>query len=181
MKMQVNRKLSIEAKSLENVMSSSELPDTEKPYKSEINLLITNPGDDSPPPNIPEPMQPIYPFQYGFERFEISVPTMPFVALTQPPQIPQLPLQIPVQEPIIIPNVYAVPAAVPILPPANNDLPPIMRTRTLSAEAKRKLFQNSSSDSTLDMGKVEGDANGEVKHNSNGEVSFLENGRNNFL
>lgn len=178
MKMQFHRKLSIEAKSLENVMSSSDLPDTEKPYKSEINLMIVNPGDDSPPPNVPEPMQPIYPFQYGFERFEIPIKTIPFVALTQPPQIPQLPLQIPVtsQESVIISNVYTLPSVVTTSTPPNGDPPPTtVQLRNLSAEAKRKMFQNRSNDSTMDLGKVEVDPKGDEKHQSsgNGEVSFV--------
>ncbi|KAL5286690.1 hypothetical protein ACFFRR_007978 [Megaselia abdita] len=162
MKMQFNRKLSIEAKSLENVMSSSELPDTDKPYKSEINLLITNPGDDSPPPNVPEPMQPIYPFQYGFERFEVPVQSIPYVALAQPPQIPQLP-QLPLQEPIY--TAVATPSVTPTLPlqPANGDQPPIVQMRSMSAEAKRNLFKNRSNDSTTDLGKTE-----DPQHHSSG-------------
>lgn len=173
MNMQFSRKLSIEAKSMENVTSSSELPDIEKPYKSEINLLILNPGDNSPPPNVPEPMQPIYPYQYGFERFDIPVQTVPFVAFTQPPQIPQLPLQIPVtsQEPVIIPNVYTIPA-VPVITPPSGDQPPTVKMRSLSAEAKRQIFKNRTNDSTMDIGKLEGDE--DKKHNSSGtgEVSF---------
>lgn len=159
---------------MENVTSSLQLPDTEKPYKSEINLLIVNPGDDSPPPNVPEPMQPIYPYQYGFERFDIPIQAVPFVAFTQPPQIPQLPLQIPVtsQDPVIIPNVYTIPAAVPVIPQPPNDQPPIVKMRSLSAEAKRQIFKNRTNDSTMDLGKV--DCDEDTKHNSsgNGEVSF---------
>lgn len=166
--MQFNKKLSTEAKSMENVTTPSDLPDTEKPYKSELNLLLLNPGDDSPPlPNVPEPMQPIYPFQYGFERFGMPVETIPFVALTQPPQIPQLPLQIPVThpEPLIISNVYKLPAM--ISPPVVDVTP----TAKMSAEDKRQIFKSL----TVDQEKEESDSNCDGKHHGSGtgEVSLL--------
>lgn len=173
MNMQFSRKPSIEAKSLENVMSSSDPLSAEKPYKSEINLVLMNPGDDSPPiPSMPEPMAPIYPYQYGFERFDVPVQAVPYVPMPPPPQIPQLPLQIPLPE-TILPNVYTIPA-VQIVPSTNGEhtSPPLVEMRQLSAEAKRNIFKNRSTDSATanSTEKVDEDL-GELKHNSNGEVS----------